>query len=194
MLPPQARWDALGLSRKQKAAVLSLLLVLLWANSAWSTRLVALLVGALAVRCHLKPAEVGRREGALRCAALLGALGRQGCHACAGLLGPLYAFVKEAVSARVPVQPSGLCGLRPTRWRHFQPPWVPLGNSSRLANASAAARCHGRVWSLLGWGIGRIVGGAARVAKLRLVPGLAGWLGMVAGVKRKAAHATSAVH
>lgn len=55
---PQTKWDGLGLSRKQKAAVLSLLLVMLWVRSSWSTRLVALLVGALAVRCHLKPAEV----------------------------------------------------------------------------------------------------------------------------------------
>ena len=55
----QSKWDGLGLSRKQKAAVLSVLLVLLWVHSAWSTRLVALLLGALAVRCHLKPAEVG---------------------------------------------------------------------------------------------------------------------------------------
>ncbi|KAL4435169.1 hypothetical protein ABPG77_001851 [Micractinium sp. CCAP 211/92] len=55
-----ARWNALGLSRKQKALVLALLLGSLWLRSAWSTRFVALLVGALAVRCHLKPAEVER--------------------------------------------------------------------------------------------------------------------------------------
>ncbi|GAB4823546.1 hypothetical protein N2152v2_010592 [Parachlorella kessleri] len=54
----KSRWDALGLSRKQKAAGLSVLLIMLWVRSSWSTRLVALLVGALAVRCHLKPAEV----------------------------------------------------------------------------------------------------------------------------------------
>lgn len=40
--------------------MLALLLGSLWLRSAWSTRFVALLVGALAVRCHLKPAEVER--------------------------------------------------------------------------------------------------------------------------------------
>jgi hypothetical protein len=55
-----ARWDSLGLSRKAKALVLAVVLGCLWLRSSWATRLVALLVGALAVRCHLKPAEVER--------------------------------------------------------------------------------------------------------------------------------------
>lgn len=46
--------------RCAQALVLALLLGSLWLRSAWSTRFVALLVGALAVRCHLKPAEVER--------------------------------------------------------------------------------------------------------------------------------------
>lgn len=55
-----ARWEALGLSRKHKAVVLAILLGSLWLRSSWPTRFVALLVGALAVRCQLKPAEVER--------------------------------------------------------------------------------------------------------------------------------------
>lgn len=55
-----ARWEALGLSRKHKALALALALGCLWLRSGWNTRLVALLVGALAVRCQLKPAEVDR--------------------------------------------------------------------------------------------------------------------------------------
>lgn len=58
----QARWDSLGLSRKQKFAVLGLALLLLWVRCSWSTRMVAVLVGALAVRCHLKPAEVSEGQ------------------------------------------------------------------------------------------------------------------------------------
>jgi hypothetical protein len=40
--------------------VLGVLLLMLWLRSGWTTRCAALLVGALAVRCHLKPAEVER--------------------------------------------------------------------------------------------------------------------------------------
>lgn len=40
--------------------MLALVLGSLWLRSAWATRAVALLLGALAVRCHLKPAEVER--------------------------------------------------------------------------------------------------------------------------------------
>lgn len=54
-----SRWDGL-LSRKQKLAVLGLGLTVMLVHSSWSTRLCALLAGALAVRCHLKPAEVQR--------------------------------------------------------------------------------------------------------------------------------------
>lgn len=43
-----------------QALVLALVLGSLWLRSAWATRCVAVLVGALAVRCHLKPAEVER--------------------------------------------------------------------------------------------------------------------------------------
>ena len=46
--------------RRRQALVLAVLLACLWLRSGWPTRLVALLVGALAVRCHLKPAEVER--------------------------------------------------------------------------------------------------------------------------------------
>eukprot|EP00887_Chlorella_sp_A99_P008128 scaffold12.g8128.t1 len=55
----KARWDGL-LSRKQKLLVLAALLLVLLVHSAWSTRLCALLLGALAIRCQLKPAEVQR--------------------------------------------------------------------------------------------------------------------------------------
>lgn len=68
-----ARWEALGLSRKHKALALALALGCLWLRSGWNTRLVALLVGALAVRCQLKPAEVDR------IIAIAGGWGWQGC-------------------------------------------------------------------------------------------------------------------
>lgn len=43
-----------------QALALFILMAFLFVRSAWVTRCVALLVGALAVRCHLKPAEVER--------------------------------------------------------------------------------------------------------------------------------------
>jgi hypothetical protein len=43
-----------------QALVLGLVLGCLWLRSGWASRLSALLLGALAVRCQLKPAEVER--------------------------------------------------------------------------------------------------------------------------------------
>jgi len=53
-----ARWAALGISRKQKAAGLFVLICTIWMRISWSNRLIGLLMGALAIRCNLKPAEV----------------------------------------------------------------------------------------------------------------------------------------
>lgn len=54
----KGRWAKLGLTRKQKAAMLLTTLATLWLRTVWPTRCAALLLGALAVRCHLDPAEV----------------------------------------------------------------------------------------------------------------------------------------
>lgn len=52
------RWNSLGLSRKQKFLAMGLAIFYVWMNMSWSSRCVAVLVTALAVRCTLKPAEV----------------------------------------------------------------------------------------------------------------------------------------
>ena len=54
----QVRWEALHLSRRQKAAVLIVTGAGLWLNVPWTVRAQALLLGALIIRCNLKPAEV----------------------------------------------------------------------------------------------------------------------------------------
>lgn len=54
----RARWAALGLTRKQCAAGLAVLVAGLWWRSAWSTRLLGAFLAALAVRCNLRPSEV----------------------------------------------------------------------------------------------------------------------------------------
>lgn len=54
----QGRWQALRLSRRQKAVALCVASLCVWAGSGWTTRLQVLLLGALTVRCNLKPAEV----------------------------------------------------------------------------------------------------------------------------------------
>lgn len=54
----QAKWAALGLSRKQKAGTLLAVVFFLWLRSSWTNRLIGMLLGTLAVRCNLKPAEV----------------------------------------------------------------------------------------------------------------------------------------
>ena len=53
----QVRWDALHLSRRQKAAALMVTGAVLWLNVPWALRAQALLLGALIIRCNLKPAE-----------------------------------------------------------------------------------------------------------------------------------------
>ena len=54
----QERWQALRLSRRQKAIALCVASLCVWAGSGWTMRLQVLLLGALTVRCNLKPAEV----------------------------------------------------------------------------------------------------------------------------------------
>ena len=54
----QDRWTALRLSRKQKAVALMVGVWVLWLKVGWVIRAQALLLGALVVRCNLKPAEV----------------------------------------------------------------------------------------------------------------------------------------
>lgn len=54
----KSKWSKLGLTRKQRALVLLTGLMVMWMRSAWATRFIAVFLGALAVRCNLKPAEV----------------------------------------------------------------------------------------------------------------------------------------
>ena len=54
----QERWRALKLSRRQKAVGLCIASLCVWAGAGWTTRLQVLLLGALTVRCNLKPTEV----------------------------------------------------------------------------------------------------------------------------------------
>ncbi|CAK0770026.1 hypothetical protein CVIRNUC_003726 [Coccomyxa viridis] len=54
----QERWQALKLSRRSKAAALAAASLCIWTSTGWTMRLQVLLLGALTVRCNLKPAEV----------------------------------------------------------------------------------------------------------------------------------------
>jgi len=54
----QGRWQALKLTRRQKAIGLTVASLCIWASAGWTARLQVLLLGALTVRCNLKPAEV----------------------------------------------------------------------------------------------------------------------------------------
>ncbi|KAK2078111.1 hypothetical protein QBZ16_003979 [Prototheca wickerhamii] len=54
----QARWSALGLTRRQKGLALVLSVAGLWSLVSWPTRLTAVLAGALAIRANLRPTEV----------------------------------------------------------------------------------------------------------------------------------------
>lgn len=58
----QERWRALALSRRQKAIGLCVALWVLWINVGWALRAQALMLGALTVRCNLKPAEARPRS------------------------------------------------------------------------------------------------------------------------------------
>ena len=53
-----ARYKALGLTRKQQAGGVFLLLSVIWMRSSWASRLVGVFIAALGVRCTLKPAEM----------------------------------------------------------------------------------------------------------------------------------------
>ena len=53
----QERWQALKLSRRNKAAALAAASLCIWMSTGWALRLQVLLLGALTVRCNLKPAE-----------------------------------------------------------------------------------------------------------------------------------------
>ena len=53
----QERWQALKLSRRSKAAALAVGSLCIWMSTGWPVRLQVLLLGALTVRCNLKPAE-----------------------------------------------------------------------------------------------------------------------------------------
>ena len=59
----QERWQALKLTRRQKAVALCVASLCVWAGAGWTARLQVLLLGALTVRCNLKPAEVGSPTG-----------------------------------------------------------------------------------------------------------------------------------
>ena len=61
----QERWQALALSRRHKAVALCVALWILWINVNWAARAQAMLLGALTVRCNLKPAEVRCRPPGL---------------------------------------------------------------------------------------------------------------------------------
>lgn len=49
---------AIGWTRKQRAAVFLLVMSLLWVWSTWFYRIIGVLIGAMAIRCNLKPAEI----------------------------------------------------------------------------------------------------------------------------------------
>ena len=66
----QERWQALRLSRRQKAAALAAASLCIWMSAGWTTRLQVLLLGALTVRCNLKPAEVRARARVVDCFSL----------------------------------------------------------------------------------------------------------------------------
>ena len=53
----QERWQALELSRRNKAAALAVASLCIWMSTGWVLRLQVLLLGALTVRCNLKPTE-----------------------------------------------------------------------------------------------------------------------------------------
>ena len=53
----QLRWEALGLSRSTKGGVFAAALLALLGASGWGTRAAIVLLGALVVRCNLKPSE-----------------------------------------------------------------------------------------------------------------------------------------
>jgi Na+/H+ antiporter NhaA len=49
---------AMGWTRKQQAAVFLLVMSLLWVWSTWFYRFIGILIGAMTIRCNLKPAEI----------------------------------------------------------------------------------------------------------------------------------------
>ena len=54
----QGAWNRAGLSRRSKLCAIAGLIVLIWLISSWPTRLMLLLNGMMAIRCHLEPSEV----------------------------------------------------------------------------------------------------------------------------------------
>ena len=82
----QERWQALRLSRRQKAAALAAASLCIWMSAGWSTRLQVLLLGALTVRCNLKPAEVRASAQVVECFSLQLLLRRNVIHACGHLI------------------------------------------------------------------------------------------------------------
>jgi hypothetical protein len=52
------RYKALGLTRKQQIVSVFAVLCFLWMRSSWTSRLCGILMGALTIRCNLKPAEM----------------------------------------------------------------------------------------------------------------------------------------
>ena len=54
----KSRWQGLGLTRRQQAMILFSSICILWLRSSWSSRLIGMLLGTLAIRCNLKPAEM----------------------------------------------------------------------------------------------------------------------------------------
>ncbi|KAK9826670.1 hypothetical protein WJX74_009090 [Apatococcus lobatus] len=54
----QGAWVKAGLSRRSKLCAIAGLIMLIWIISPWPTRLMLLLNGMVAIRCHLQPGEV----------------------------------------------------------------------------------------------------------------------------------------
>jgi hypothetical protein len=67
----QVRWAALGLSRSAKGGAFAAALLALLGASGWGTRGATVLLGALVVRCNLKPSEA-RAAASKQCAMCCG--------------------------------------------------------------------------------------------------------------------------
>jgi hypothetical protein len=52
------KYLALGLTRKQQVLSVFSVLCFLWMRSSWTSRLCGILMGALTIRCNLKPSEI----------------------------------------------------------------------------------------------------------------------------------------
>jgi len=101
----QVRWEALGLSRSTKGGVFAAALLALLGASGWGTRAATVLLGALVVRCNLKPSAAARSttaEPVLARCMLSGMLLGTGGRAC---MAPGSAWLHAALPRHAPALP-----------------------------------------------------------------------------------------